>query len=708
MAAAATTAAINASVTAHLTKTASCGVLKGAGNRLMNQPSVTAQLDDYLAATAGLTGLATRIARACVAAQPDGAMDAARDAAITAIARCHEQVGNGRFTEGGDYVPVYQQAFDETGDTILERDTAERIKWEYFAPGAGEPDWWRELGRAARGDSVTRYFAHFTLWSPHILVQLPRIIGSIATSAARPIASHTLPFGTFGEALNAYLSDRIPETIGAQVRASMNDVFRIEAYAVLKEAEGGLGLLDPQQTAALAQEVADLPRHLASITGNLSLGTPSPRAAAEVLLNNNEFRALMRTQQVEAVGIDVEDAPYRYMQQLDRAFDAHVQAGGRQREALIPGCELVETDGRKHLRLRSDDPGAPNDGAWQALTLMEGAMGRAGWYRLANFQASMDRLAEACMVANKSVSSENKDLFTDDFVGELVRLSVAAQAAQAHPQPITSYLTRVLNAAAQAGDVRALSAEAAPEDEGEVDVRAPTLTDADQREEVRQGATGREWLEQLQASLSPLEQEAQRAARESLDDIVDAGKDLRQRQAALEAQSKVAPLTRAESSELRKLKTQTIPRNVDEIARRRQALNLTGPTDLQITTARDEAKQQETVDGIVTSLRTKQLAGEPLTEQEVRIIDAAAKLRELFGTGRIKTAAGQSALAVLDAAISDHGRRHKSYKLSDKEVRSRNSKVGLNWHSRVADARKAKAVYLSGQAQANRKLFGLK
>jgi hypothetical protein len=86
-------------------------------------------------------------------------------------------------------------------------------------------------------------------------------------------------------------------------------------------------------------------------------------------------------------------------------------------------------------------------------------------------------------------------------------------------------------------------------------------------------------------------------------------------------------------------------------------------------------------------------------------LDNVEELRKQFGTAKISTRAGQSAIDVLDAAISEHGRRHKNYALSTKETRKRNSSVGLNWHSRVTDAQKAKAVYLSGQAQAYSRLF---
>ena len=42
---------------------------------------------------------------------------------------------------------------------------------------------------------------------------------------------------------------------------------------------------------------------------------------------------------------------------------------------------------------------------------------------------------------------------------------------------------------------------------------------------------------------------------------------------------------------------------------------------------------------------------------------------------------------------------------SAKEQDSRNKKVGLNWASHATNVQKSRAVYLSGRAHANRKLF---
>ena len=163
----------------------------------MGDPELKLRLDDFLAGTAGFTGLATRIVRACAAAQPDGPLDAARDAAQDSIAGCHEPAGNGSFTVGGDFVPVYRSALDETNSTRLDRKADAKLEWTYFA--GGDPPFWRELRRVAPGTSPASPFTLFQLWVPHILCQLPRIIGEVAKQPSRPIATHGLPKGSFGE-----------------------------------------------------------------------------------------------------------------------------------------------------------------------------------------------------------------------------------------------------------------------------------------------------------------------------------------------------------------------------------------------------------------------------------------------------------------------------------------------------------------------------
>jgi hypothetical protein len=498
----------------------------------------------------------------------------------------------------------------------------------------------------------------------------------------------------------AFLNDTIPTTLGTLVRDAMQSVFRIEAYVVLLKEKAWT----PQTSAALAVEAAKVPGYLQGITANLSLGQATPRDAASALVDNNEFRALMRSEQVAGVTIDVSDEPWRYMTQLDGAFRAHVNAGNVSREALFPGCRLVETDGRRHLALNSDAPGAPNDGAWQALVAAEGMMQRAGWHGKAAFDATMEAFASACLEANKAVSSQNKTLFTDDFVAGLVDAAVAQQRAVGTMRPIVNYVTRALNTAAQTGAERNPSAEAAAADTG-APASAAATTDGAQREIVRKGATGREWLEDLSASLTAPERATLALTQQDQQDAVDEGAAMRARVDELRQRKSDGTITATEEGELDTLTTFSVPRSRQRIALASDAVKRAGPSDTQLATVREAAKQAETVDGIVASLRTKRVAGEALSAQEVRVLDEVPKLRELFGTGRIKTVRGQSPLAVLDASISDHGRRNKSYALSTKETDSRNRKVGLNWATHTENIHKSRAVYLSGRAHANAKLF---
>ena len=114
MASAATLAAIKMSVGAtDMTKSSTTTALRGVGQRLMSASELRNQIDDYLAGTAGFTGVAVRIVRACTAAQPDGVMDAARAAAQDSIVACHEDADKGTFAADGDFVPVYRRDRDD-------------------------------------------------------------------------------------------------------------------------------------------------------------------------------------------------------------------------------------------------------------------------------------------------------------------------------------------------------------------------------------------------------------------------------------------------------------------------------------------------------------------------------------------------------------------------------------------------------------------
>jgi hypothetical protein len=702
MASAATQAAVNIAVGQRdMTKSSAAAALRGTGQTLMNTRELRAQIDDFLSGTAGFTGVALRILRACAAAQGDGAMDAARAAARNSIEACHEDAARGTFTEGGDFVPVYRREFDDARHASLERKAGERLEWTYF--GGPPPLYYTELRAAAVGDAATSPFTLLGLWMPHLLSQIPRVVGETAKQASRPIGTHGLPLGSFGEAVAAFLNDTIPATLGALVSDAMQSVFRIEAYVVLLKDSGGIAVT-PQTSAALAVETAKVPGYLQGITMNLSLGQPTPRTAAIALIDTDEFRAQMRTEQVAGVTLDVSDDPWRYMVQLDEAFRAHVLLGNGSREALFPGCRLVETDGRRHLALDSDDPGAPNDGAWQALVTAEGMMQRAGWHGQAAFSATMEAFASACLEANKGVSSQNKELFTADFIASTVEAAVTQQRAAGNLMPIVRYVTRALNTAAQTGAARVPSAEAAAADTG-APASAAATTDGAQREIVRKGATGREWLEDLSASLTAPERATLAITQQDQQDALDQGADMRARVDDLQQRKSDGTISRSEEGELDTLKTFSVPRSLQRIAIASDAVKRAGPSDTQLATVREAAKQAETVDGIVATLRTKRVAGEALSAQEVRVLDEVPKLRELFGTGRIKTVRGQSPLAVLDASISDHGRRNKSYALSTKETDSRNRKVGLNWATHTENIHKSRAVYLSGRTHANAKLF---
>eukprot|EP01046_Picozoa_sp_COSAG06_P040810 COSAG06_NODE_4977_length_3815_cov_2.324004_3_plen_251_part_00 len=142
------------------------------------------------------------------------------------------------------------------------------------------------------------------------------------------------------------LVTQIAGTAARLARAAFKDLERVEAFCVLKEEEAAL---DPAHTAALQQETADLQGHYDAIIANLSLGAANPRDAMRVLINNDEIRAIFRREQVEAVGLDVSDTAFRYMRQIDAAFQKHVADGGVAREALIPGCVLADDNGHKAL-----------------------------------------------------------------------------------------------------------------------------------------------------------------------------------------------------------------------------------------------------------------------------------------------------------------------------------------------------------------------
>ena len=133
MASAATQAAVKLAVGQRdMTKTSTTTALRGTGAALMNTRELRAQVDDYLAGTAGFTGVAVRILRACAAAQADGVMDDARDAAQASITACHEDAARGTFDAGGDFVPVYRGDFDDTRHALLERKQDAKLEWKYF------------------------------------------------------------------------------------------------------------------------------------------------------------------------------------------------------------------------------------------------------------------------------------------------------------------------------------------------------------------------------------------------------------------------------------------------------------------------------------------------------------------------------------------------------------------------------------------------
>jgi hypothetical protein len=76
----------------------------------------------------------------------------------------------------------------------------------------------------------------------------------------------------------------------------------------------------------------------------------------------------------------------------------------------------------------------------------------------------------------------------------------------------------------------------------------------------------------------------------------------------------------------------------------------------------------------------------------------------MFGSAIIPVPPTSDIATILDEALTDHGKRHKSYAITGKEREERNRKVTLNWHAK-RDAQRSKAVYLQGQAQLYGQLF---
>ena len=267
------------------------------------------------------------------------------------------------------------------------------------------------------------------------------------------------------------------------------------------------------------------------------------------------------------------------------------------------------------------------------------------------------------------------------------------------------YVSRALQQMAFNANYMIDAATILGENTGTESTEAAQETDDLARATVVPGATGREYLEQMERQLQADNPARAQASRNLGANLAASTQVLQDMQTESDRLKAIPARSAKQEQDLQIMETRSIPRMIEQVTRLRQgtvALEAS-PTELQ--EARDRSEREQTVDGIVSGLRTRQLANQEMTPQMLRVLDHIEELRRQFGRAKINTRAGQSAIDVLDAAISEHGRRHKNYKLSDKELRKRNSSVGLNWHSRVQDAQKAKAVYLSGQAQAYGKLF---
>ena len=659
--------------------------------RLLDENDLSHFLRRY-ADQVAMSGSPFRTLRAFVAHAADS-KDAERTSAVGQIVKVYETFDKGTLDPGTGEFSIPRLAVMDPVDTATIEQKA-KLQLAIKAPTTT----WYTKNQFKKSGKPMGPFEHYGLLLPALMHMLPAIFLDLVANSEE----YVLP--VIGResgipVLEAVLVRDIVQNLQPILLKIKGLVKELEILAIVKHELGKGTDIDaevPGLGAWFTAESAKIDEKLRSIHTACMGPIGSIQQICTDMFDIDRIREMTRNEQIEENPLPISDAALPYILQLQREVNRSALNEG---ENLLPGLIISKRDVGPVLEFdTSDTLGSLTNRGFQRAMAERARYFNSGFDVQATFDKDLSDFAKAVLDANQLLPNQNKAQFDPELVNSVVVESQRRSRADTTDNLMLIYvkdelLTRV---AAVTND----PVPEAPLEAAEVDAK-----DGPKAEKKIKKPTGAEHILALQSQLSPLAptmlQEVTQQITQVNADLRAADREFEEVEAELDAVTGSVPSDLQTRYDKALAKVQDLQQRITKLRDVRDA-NL--PTSSEIELDKQKRKSTQTVDGVLTRLRQKRLAGEALTQQQLRILDSSKQLREMFGTAIIPVAAGTSIATILDEALTDHGKRHKSYALTGKEREERNRKVTLNWHAK-RDAQRSKAVYLQGQAQLYGQLF---
>lgn len=643
----------------------------------------------------GMSGSPFRTLRAFVAHAPDS-KDSERRSAVGQIVKAYETFDNGVLDPGTGEFSIPRLAVMDPADTATIHQSA-KLSLALKTPAAN----WYAKNQHKKSGKPMGPFEHYGLLLPALMNMLPAIFLDLLANSGEyilPVIGRKSGIAV----LEAVLARDIVQNLQPVLLKIKGLVKELEILAIVKhELDKGTDIDSqvPGLGAWYTAESAKVPEKLRSIN-TVSMGPiGSITQICADMFDIDRIREMTRNEQIEENPLPISDAALPYILQIQKEVNRSATNEG---ENLLPGLVIAKRDVGPVLEFDTNDPlGSLGNRGFQRAMSERLRFFNSGVDLQATFEKDMSDFAKAVLDANQLLPNQNKPQFDPELVNSIVVESQLRLRADATANLMLIYVKdELLNrVAAVTND----PVPEAPQPAAEVDA-----SDGPKPEKKVQKPSITAHLDDLEKQLGILAPAT--LARNKRDyDLVQvelrAQIELSQRLLGQlqDYQDASAPVPERLSQRIAKneAKITDLKRQTEELVAERR-LNKPNVAELEVDRQKREAIQ--TVDGVLTRLRQKRLAGETLTQKQLRILDSGKQLREMFGSAIIPVPPTSDIATILDEALTDHGKRHKSYAITGKEREERNRKVTLNWHAK-RDAQRSKAVYLQGQAQLYGQLF---